>query len=67
MSAVDIQHQLHRLQAERALATVEGLDANAAYVEDLDQEIWATHHAYVGAAVAEIAALRADLSGPLTG
>jgi hypothetical protein len=34
---------------------------------DLDQEIAATRSAYVGAAVTEIATLRAQLSGPQVG
>jgi hypothetical protein len=36
-------------------------------MDDLADEIMATRHAYVGAAVTEIAILRADLSGPLYG
>jgi hypothetical protein len=31
---------------------------------DLEEEILATRHAYVGSAVMEIAQLRADLEGP---
>ena len=34
------------------------------YMADLDEEILATQHAYVGSAVLEIAQLRADLDGP---
>jgi hypothetical protein len=34
---------------------------------DLDEEIAATRHAYVVAAVTEIAVLRAELSAPLVG
>lgn len=33
----------------------------------LDEEIAATRHAYVGAALTEIATLRAQLSGPQLG
>jgi len=33
------------------------------YMADLEEEILATRHAYVGSAVMEIAQLRADLGG----
>jgi hypothetical protein len=65
--AVDLKDHLAELQAERALASLEGLGANTAYVSHLDRELVATHQAYVAAAVTEIAALLADLSGPQVG
>jgi len=67
MSATEIQTHLQDLRLERALATLEGLDANEGYMADLEDEITATNEAYVGAVVTEIALLRADLSGPLVG
>lgn len=67
MSAIEIQDHLQQLHAERALALIEGLEENAAYMADLDDEITATRVAYVGAAVTEIASLRAELSGPQLG
>ena len=67
MSAIDMQNHLQDLQTERALASIEGLAANSAYMADLAHEIAATHAAYVGAAVTEIATLRAQLSGPRVG
>jgi hypothetical protein len=67
MSAIEIQDHLHDLEAERALALVEGLGGNSAYMADLDDEIAATRFAYVGAAVSEIASLRAQLWGPQIG
>jgi hypothetical protein len=67
MSAIDMQNHLQDLQAERALASIEGLSGNSAYMADLNQEIAATRSAYVGAAVTEIAMLRAQLSGPQVG
>jgi hypothetical protein len=67
MSAIEMQDRLHELQAERALALIEGLQRWSAYMTDLDDEIAATRHAYVGAAVTEIATLRAALSGPQLG
>jgi hypothetical protein len=60
---IALRAHLNDLQLERALAGVEGLDANAAYMADLETEIAATGAAYVGAAVTEIATLRGQLSG----
>lgn len=62
MSAIEMQDRLHELQLERALALTEGLE-----LADLDEEIASTRDAYVGAAVTEIATLRAALSGPQLG
>ncbi|MGH2942700.1 MAG: hypothetical protein ACRDLN_08010 [Solirubrobacteraceae bacterium] len=59
--------RLQELQAERALAWFEGLVADRAYMTDLDHEIATASSAYVGAAVTEIAVLRAELSGPQVG
>ena len=67
MSAIEMQSLLQQLHAERALALVEGLGSCSPYMVDLDEEIAATRHAYVGAAVTEIATLRAELSGPQVG
>ena len=67
MSAPEIREQLERLQSERALAHFEGLTANRAYMTDLEDEIASVHSAFVGAAVTEIATLRARLSGPQEG
>ena len=66
-SAVQVSEHLKLLLVERALADVEGLGGNATYMADLDDEITATRAAYVGAAVTDIATLRARLSGPLLG
>jgi hypothetical protein len=67
MSAIEMHDHLQQLHVERALALIEGLEDNAAYMADLDDEIAATRFAYVGAAVTEIASLRAELSGPQHG
>jgi hypothetical protein len=67
MTAIEMQAHLQDLEAERALASIEGLAQNADYMADLHDEIAETRHAYVGAAVTEIATLRAELSGPLHG
>ena len=66
-SAIEIHTHLLELEAERALASIEGLAVNAAYVAELDGEIDATTRSYVGAAVTEIATFRAELSGPQVG
>ena len=66
-SAADLQDYLAQLQAERALASLEGLDRNAAYLADLDEALHEAEHAYVIAAVIEIASLRAEIDGPLVG
>jgi hypothetical protein len=66
-TAIDIHTHLLELQAERALASIEGLALDPVYMADLDGEIEATVRAYIGAAVSEIASLRAELSGPQAG
>ena len=66
-SAIEIRIHLQELQAERALASIEGLAVNSAYMADLDGEIEAMARAYVGVAVTEIATFRAELSGPQVG
>jgi hypothetical protein len=67
MLAIEIQIRLKELQVERLLAASEGLAANALYMADLEDEIAEVSTAYVGAAVTEIATLRAALSGPQVG
>lgn len=62
-----IQIRLKELQVESALASIEGLASDSAYMADLREEIAAESHAYVGAAVTEIATLRAQLSRPQVG
>ena len=66
-TAADLAEDLRLLRAERALAAVDGLDADASYLAELDEEIVLTRRAYVGVAVTEIATLRAELAGPLLG
>lgn len=66
MFAIEMHSHLQQLQADRALV-IEGLESCSAYMADLDEEIAATRHAYVGAALTEIATLRAQLSGPQLG
>lgn len=67
VTAADLNDHLRDLLAERALADVFGIDEQEAYVADLTLEIEAYRNAYIGAAVTEIATLRAELNGPLEG
>jgi hypothetical protein len=67
MSAIGMQTQLQELRIERALASLEGLDNHASYMAGLDHEIAVARSAYVGAAITEIATLRAQLFGPQVG
>jgi hypothetical protein len=66
-SALELRERLAQLQAERAVAMTTELAAVDAYMTDLDEEIEGTRRLYVASAVFEIAALRAELSGPQTG
>ena len=63
-TAADLHDYLIQLQAERALASLEGLDRNPVYVADLDEALAEAQNAYVLAAVTEISTLRAELFGP---
>jgi hypothetical protein len=70
MLAIEMHIRLRELQAERMLALSAGLAADTAhiaYMADLDDEIAEVSDAYVGAAVTEIATLRAELFGPQMG
>jgi hypothetical protein len=66
-SALELRERLVELQAERAVAMTTDLAAIEAYMTDLDEELEGTRRLYVASAVFEIAALRAELSGPQTG
>ena len=63
--ATAVREHLRMLYAERALAELAGLMDDTAYAADLVEEIATCRAAYVGAAVTEIAMLRAQLGGPL--
>ena len=66
-SALELRERLIELRAERAVAMTTELAAVDSYMTDLDEEIEGTRRLYVASAVFEIAALRAELSGPQTG
>ena len=57
----ELLDELRHLQAERALASLEGLPADHPEVMDLQDEIAAANAAYVGFAVTAIATLRGEL------
>ena len=63
-TAADLRDYLIQLNAERALASLEGLGRNAIYLADLDEALEEAQHAYVLAGVTEMASLRAELFGP---
>ncbi|HWH92522.1 MAG TPA: hypothetical protein VNT03_01565 [Baekduia sp.] len=67
MYATEVRQRLMLLGEERVLAHEAGLDHDRAYMADLDDEIKTYRSAFVGAAVTEIAMLRARLDGPLQG
>jgi hypothetical protein len=67
LTATDVKRHLDLLHEERRLAIEIGLAADVAYMSDLDEEITACRAAYVGAAVTEIACIRAAMSGALLG
>ena len=62
-TATDIKQHLALLEHERVLALDTALRDDPRYMADLEEEILATRHAYVGSAVIEIAHLRASLGG----
>ena len=62
-NATDIKQHLALLQHEKVLALDTALRDDPRYMADLEEEILATQHAYVGSAVIEIAHLRAAMGG----
>ncbi len=66
-SAAALLAHLRDLDSEIAVARAAGLLDDPEYVRDLALDMAATQAAYVGAAVTEIAVLRRQLDGPLTG
>lgn len=61
--ALEALRRLEALEEERALAHLTGLTRDPDYLADLDDAVTAASHAYVGLAVTEVAALRAELDG----
>ena len=67
MYATDVRNQLLTLREEREIALAHGFGADQSFMADLERDIAACRDAWVGAAVTEIALLRASLSGPQNG
>ena len=67
VSAVEVRAHLNRLQMERFEAKLVGLGECRTYMSELDEEITHCRSVFVGAAVTEIAVLRAELSGRQVG
>ncbi len=63
VTALEVLRYLEGLHEERALAAQTPLGEDARYSADLEEEIVATQHAFVGVAVTEIATLRGELFG----
>ncbi len=63
MSTFELRQHLDNLRTERAYAEAVGLDHNDVYMNDLEVEYEAYTHAYVGAAVTELATFRGQLFG----
>lgn len=67
MNAFQARSHLGELEVERALAKSTALAGVDSYMADLEEEIATWRNVYVGAAVTEIASLRAELFGPQYG
>jgi hypothetical protein len=65
--AVELKARLATLGEERLCAQELGLAVDIAYMDDLDLEISEMRLAYAGAAILQVAELRASLSGPNQG
>ena len=65
--AAELRERVALLEAERSLAALTGLHADAAYMADLEADIAAAAATYVAVAVTEIASLRGQLHGTLQG
>jgi hypothetical protein len=63
VNALEARCHLTELESERALAGFTPLASMPAYMADLEKEIVTWRHFYTGAAVTEIASLRAELFG----
>jgi hypothetical protein len=67
VSAADLHYRLRLLELERREAQQIGLIHCEQYRRDLEEEMAECREAYVGAAITEIATLRAELSGRQVG
>ena len=67
MYASELRARLYRLRQELIEAESEGLTECETYMRDLEDEIFETRAAFVGAMVTEMAIARAELTKPLLG
>jgi predicted trehalose synthase len=67
MTAAQLHGYIAELETERAIALQTELAEIDAYMDDLGEELELVRTLYVTTAVTEIAALRAELSGPQFG
>jgi hypothetical protein len=65
--AAELRERMALLEAERALAALNGLREDVAYMADLEADIAAAAATYVGVAVTELASLRGQIDGTLQG
>ena len=63
----EVREHLELLRLEHQLAVSIGLDADRAYMADLEKQLATWEAAWVGAAVTQIAVARAQLGGRLEG
>jgi hypothetical protein len=61
--AAEVRQHLDLLRVERALAVSIGLDADPAYMADLERQLATWEAAWIGASVTEIAVSRAQQRG----
>lgn len=59
----ELRERLELLRLEHRLAQAVGLDADRAYMNDLEQELATWEAAWTGAAVTQLACSRAELRG----
>jgi hypothetical protein len=67
ITAAEARDRVNELESERALALTTDLAGDGTHLHDLDDELAVWRHQYLVAAVAEIATVRAELSGANTG
>ena len=66
-TAAEARENVDKLQAERAIASLTGVDEIPSYMQDLEEELELWQDLYTTLAVTEIASLRGQLSGPQLG
>jgi len=67
LSAAEAKENVAKLEAERAIAALTGVDEIPSYIEDLEEELDLWRDLYTTLAVTEIAVLRGQLFGAQVG